>query len=252
MRAPSHTNFALRSRSSSRNEIGADHDIRSVVALPGRQLAHPRTVSLDASLARSRFPRGAALELSGACLEWPRARNRLPFTEWYGGAGIGCQFKPILKSHIENIDPDKEHYLVFSGGYEYYHTLQSGKTKRENRAVIELFPGFRPLSWLLLRDRNRTELRWIDRVYSTRYRNELTAEADVVIHGYHFVPYGAPEFFYNGATHSWDQERYTAGVQWPYKRVMMLETYYRRENCSRCKPDRWNVAGATLHFYFRN
>jgi hypothetical protein len=31
--------------------------------------------------------------------------------------------------------------------------------------------------------------------------------------------------------HSWDQEWYTAWVEWRYKRILMLETYYRREHC---------------------
>jgi hypothetical protein len=55
-----------------------------------------------------------------------------------------------------------------------------------------------------------------------------------------------------GQPHSWNQEYYTVGVQWPYKRVWMLSTYYRREDCSNCTPDNWNVAGASLNFYFRN
>jgi hypothetical protein len=174
-----------------------------------------------------------------------------PFEEWYVGAGLGYQFKPILKSHIENIDPDKEHHLVVAGGYEYHDTDQSGKVKRENRGLIEVVPGFRPLSWLLLRDRNRVEFRWINGVYSTRYRNELTIEADVVLDGYHFIPFAAAEAFYNGSGHSWDEEWYTGGVEWPFKRLVMVETYYRWEDCPTCKPSRWNVAGATLNFYFR-
>jgi Protein of unknown function (DUF2490) len=174
-----------------------------------------------------------------------------PFEEWYAGAGLGYQFKPILKSHIENIDPDKEHHLVVAGGYEYHQTLQSGKVKREHRGLIEIVPGFRPLSWLLLRDRNRVEFRWINGVYSTRYRNEMTIEADVVLNKYHFTPFGAAEAFYDGSSHSWAEEWYTGGVEWPFKRLVMVETYYRREDCPTCNPSRWNVGGATLHFYFR-
>jgi len=174
-----------------------------------------------------------------------------PFLEWYAGAGIGYQFRSILKSHIENIDPDKEHHLILAGGYEHYHTTKTGKVTREEHAVIEIDPGARPISWLLLRDRNRIEFRWIDGAYSTRYRNEPSIEADATIHGYHFMPFGAAEAFYSGASRSWDEERYTAGAQWPYKDVLMLETYYRREHCPTCKPANWNVGGTTVHFYFR-
>ena len=67
-------------------------------------------------------------------------------------------------------------------------------------------------------------------MYSTRYRNLAQGEYDISIHDFHFSPYASAEFFYNGATSSWDQEWYTAGIQWPYKRMLMIETYYLRQN----------------------
>ncbi len=175
-----------------------------------------------------------------------------PYQQWYAAAAFGYQFKPILRPHLENIDPDKEHHLVFGGGYEFLRTVQSGKLKQEERLVIEATPGFRVPADLLVRDRNRIEFRWIDGKYSTTYRNMLTVERDFVVQGFRFTPFGSVEVFYDGAKHSWNEEWYTAGVQWPYKRVVMLETYYRRENCPTCKPAYWNGAGVTLHFFFAN
>jgi len=165
------------------------------------------------------------------------------------GIGIGHQWMRITKPHLENIDPDKEHLLVAGGGYENLQTV-SGKSKSENRMVLEGMPGFRPLSRLLVRDRNRVEFRWIDGVYSTRYRNELSAEYDLLIHHFRFSPYGCAETYYNGATASWNEEQYTAGVEWPVKRVLQIQTYYLRQNCSTCTPPHLNVAGLTLNFYF--
>jgi hypothetical protein len=118
-----------------------------------------------------------------------------------------------------------------------------------NRGVIEIVPGFRPLSWLLLRDRNRVEFRWINGIQSTRYRNELTIEADVVLDKYHFIPFAGVEAFYNGSSHSWDEEWYTAGVEWPFKRVVMVETYYRQEECPTRKPSRWNVGSSNSYTF---
>lgn len=175
-----------------------------------------------------------------------------PYQQEYAAVGLGYQFKAILKTHFENIDPDKEHHLVFGGGYEVRRTVQSGKIKHEGRAVIELMPGLRPLSWLLLRDRNRVEFRWIDGKYSTRYRNRLSMETDIVAHGYRFTPFASAEAFYDVPTQSWNQAYFSAGVDWPRKRLFMLETYYRRENCPTCNPSHWNVGGATLNLYLRN
>jgi hypothetical protein len=173
-----------------------------------------------------------------------------PFQQWYAAGALGYQFKPILRKHIFNIDPDKEHYLVFGGGYEFLRTTQSGTVKHENRVTIDATPGFLLPAKILLRDRNWVELRWIDGTYSTTYRNMVTIERGLLIHGFRFSPYGSAEVFYDSPKHSWNEEWYTAGFQWPYKSLLMVETYYRREHCDTCTPTDWNVGGVTLHFYF--
>ncbi len=175
-----------------------------------------------------------------------------PFQQWYVASAIGRQFKPILRPHWENIDPDKERFLVVGAGYEYLRTTQSGKVFNENRITFDATPNFRPASRLLLRDRNWLELRWINGTYSTTYRNEPSLEVDLRAHGIRFTPYGSAEFFYDSPKHSWDQEWYTAGVQLPYKRAFMVDTYYRREHCPTCTPENWNAGGISLHFFFNN
>jgi hypothetical protein len=175
-----------------------------------------------------------------------------PFQQWYAAAALGYQFKPILREHLLNIDLDKEHYLVFGGGYEFLRTAQSGLVHHEDRITFDGTPSFRVSSRILLRDRNWLELRWIDGTYSTTYRNQLSVERDFLVHDFRFTPYGSAEVFYDGPKHSWDQEWYTAGIQLPSKRLYMLDAYYRRERCKTCTPTNWNAAGITLNFYFRN
>ena len=175
-----------------------------------------------------------------------------PFQQWYSAAALGYQFKPILMEHPINIDPDKEHFLVFGGGYEFLRTAQSGEVHHENRITIDATPGFRPSARFLIRNRNWVELRWIDGKYSTTYRNQLSAERDFLVHNFRFTPYGSAEVFYDGPKHSWDQEWYTAGIQWPIRRLAMIDTYYRREHCITCTPTNWNAIGMTLNFYFGN
>ncbi len=175
-----------------------------------------------------------------------------PFQQWYAAGAFGYQFKPILGPHWRNIDPDKENHLLFGGGYEFLRTAQSGAVKHEDRITIEATPGFRATARYLIRDRNRIELRWIDENYSTTYRNMPMVERDFLVHRFRFTPFGTAEVFYDGSKHSWDQEWYTAGVQFPYKRSFMLETYYRREHCATCTPENWNAGGITFHFFFAN
>jgi len=149
-----------------------------------------------------------------------------------------------------NIDPDKEHMFVFGGGYEYLQTL-SGKTNTENRVFLEAVSGFRLLSQLIVRDRNRVEARWVNGVYSIRYRNEVSCDYDITIRKFRFTPYGSAEFYYDGANKSWNEEQYTAGIEWPYKRILMLRTYYPRQNCTTCSPRHQNVLGLTLNVFWR-
>ena len=73
---------------------------------------------------------------------------------------------------------------------------------------------------------------------------------DFLVNGFRFSPYGAAEVFYDGNKHSWNQEWYTAGVEWPYKQIFMINTYYLREHCDDCKPTNWNAAAVTLNFFF--
>jgi hypothetical protein len=172
------------------------------------------------------------------------------YQQWYAAAAVGYQFKPILREHVTNIDPDKEHFLVFGGGYEFLRTTQLGIVKHENRMTIDVTPGFLLPGKILVRDRNWIELRWIDGTYSTTYRNMLSIERGFLVHGVRFSPFGSVEVFYDSPKHSWNEEWYTGGIQWPYKSLLMVETYYKREHCETCSPTDWNVGGVTLHFFF--
>ncbi len=118
--------------------------------------------------------------------------------------------------------------------------------------VLEAVPGFRTPAGFLMRDTNRIEFRWVNGVYSTRYRNKLAVERDFLARGFRFTPYASAEAFYDVTKGSWNEEYYAGGVQWPYKRLLMLDTYYLLQKCPTCKPANVNVAGVTLNFYFGN
>jgi hypothetical protein len=173
-----------------------------------------------------------------------------PYSQWYAAAAMDYRFQRIRTPHLVNIDPDKETYLFIGGGYEYLTTTQSGVTTTENRVVLAATPGARLLNGhLLVRDRNRLELRWTNGKYETTYRNQLSGEWDFLIDGFRLTPYGSAEAFDN-SSHGWNEWWYTAGVQFPFgDRHWMLDAYYRRQDCSTCTPARWNVAGLTLNYY---
>ena len=173
-----------------------------------------------------------------------------PYQQIFGGANVGYQWKRITKLHIQNSDSDKEHTLVFAGGYEYLHTLSSGSPKNENRPMLQVTLSRRPWSPLLLSDRNRVEFRWVNGAYSTRYRNMFSLSYDIAVHRFHFSPYGGAEVYYDGGKGSWNEEQYAGGIEWPFRRWFNLQTYYLRQHCTTCNPVNVNAAGLNLNFFF--
>jgi hypothetical protein len=175
-----------------------------------------------------------------------------PDLQWKAGALLTYRMKQILKPHQTDIDDENEHNLVVAVGYEYVQTTQSDNTKRENRIIIQATPRHIPGAGLLLQDRNRVELRWVNGNFSARYRNKLTVQRGFNADRFRFTPYASGELFFDGNHHSWNQNQYAFGVQLPFKRRLMVDTYYLRQNCTTCSQDPLNVWGLTLNLYFRS
>jgi len=172
------------------------------------------------------------------------------FHRWRTGAMISRRMKPILNLRLRDIDEDNDNYLVVSGGYEYLHTIDQGSLTIENQIIAQATPHI-VLAGLTIGDRNRTEFRWINGVSNFRYRNRLTVIRQSQLRTFRFAPYGYGELFYNSTLHSWNQREYAAGVQFPYKSHLMLDTYWLRESCTSCSHGSVNMIGVTLNLYLR-
>ena len=160
--------------------------------------------------------------------------------------------KRIVSVLEENIEEEKNYNLVLGAGYEYVNTNDTGKIKNENRLVIQGTPSYSiaPLK-LLLQDRNRIEFRWVSGTYSTRYRNKFTIERPIRIEHFAITPYTSGELFYDGQHKSWDENQYAFGLIWPYKKLLSIDTYYLRQNCTTCKEVHVNAVGLTVTFFWR-
>ncbi|HTO88984.1 MAG TPA: DUF2490 domain-containing protein [Thermoanaerobaculia bacterium] len=172
-----------------------------------------------------------------------------PYQQGDIGAGLGYRWKSFTQPHLASIDPDKEYFLVTAAGYEFLRTIQSGPELHEDRIAVEATPRFRPPENFLIADRNRIEFRWVDGNYSTRYRNQLRVEHDFLVHDLRVDPYASAEFFYDITKGSWSEEQYAAGIQIPYRRLLMVDLYYLRQNCDTCRPEHVNVLGLTINVY---
>jgi hypothetical protein len=200
-------------------------------------------------------------KLTAAVELWPKTRIELwgqrqdgedfDFNQWKVGAIVSYRMKRMLKVRQDDIDEENEHNLVIGGGYEYLQTNQNGRTKREHRIILQSTPKYVPGVGVLVQDRNRIEFRWNDGTYDFRYRNKLTIDRPFKLSAYRFTPYAAGELFWDRNHHSWNQNQYAFGVQLPFRKRLMLDTYYLRQNCTTCSEDPLNVWGLTLNLYFR-
>jgi hypothetical protein len=174
------------------------------------------------------------------------------YDQWRIGAALGYQMKSFARPHLVDIDPQREHKLLFGAGYEYIESTESSKPGTENRVTLGFTPRGHLPGGFLISDRNRFEFRWVNDVYSTRYRNELGVERGTVVDHFHFTPYATAEFFYDVTTGLWSQEQYAVGIAWPYKRMLKLNTYYLYQVCTACSPEYLNVVGVDLQYFYRN
>jgi hypothetical protein len=130
-------------------------------------------------------------------------------------------------------------------------TFQSATASYENRLASQAIAAFRLASRILITGRNRVEFRWANGSYSTRYRNDLYGEYDIKVRKVRLNPYASAEVFYDGATSSWNEEQYTAGIEWLLQTHFTIQIYYLRQNCTTCNPQHQNVGGLALIFFFR-
>ena len=159
--------------------------------------------------------------------------------------------KRILKRHRDDINEENEYNLVVGGGYEFLKTNQINSTKVEHRVLVESTPKYMLPARFLVQDRSRIEFRWNGGTYNFRYRNKLTVDRPFKINKFRFQPYASGELFWDRNHHAWNENQYAFGVQFPYKKLLMLDTYFLRQNCTTCSQDPVGVFGIKLNFYFR-
>lgn len=172
-------------------------------------------------------------------------------SQWKVGTILSYRMSRIFAKHRDDIDSENEYNLVVGGGYEFVQTKQTNGTKREHRVMVQTTPKYVVSGGVLLQDRSRAEFRWVDDVYNFRYRNKLTADRPFKIGKVRLTPYASGELFWDRNHHAWNENQYAFGVQLPYKKLLMLDTYYLRQNCTTCSQDPVSVFGVSLNFYFK-
>ncbi|MGH9880485.1 MAG: DUF2490 domain-containing protein [Pyrinomonadaceae bacterium] len=146
-------------------------------------------------------------------------------------------------------------------GYRYGFALGGSDPFREHRIVLEQtfkqpLPGE-----ILLSDRNREDLRFVNGDFSVRYRNRVTLEREFALEKLRLTPYGPAEIFYDSRFDTWNRNRLTVGLQVPLKKGfpiisliqprkhVILDIYLMRQNDSRSQPSRVRGLGVAVNFY---
>lgn len=171
--------------------------------------------------------------------------------QWYAGSIVSYRMKRLVMRREKDVDEENEHLVVIAAGYEYLRTLESDKTKRESRIIVQGTGNKSPGAGFLFTDRNRLEFRWVNGAYNFRYRNRLTIDRAFKVSGFRFTPYGSGELFRDRNHHSWNQNEYSAGVQFPYQKKLRLDVFYLHQNCTTCNQQHVNAFGVTLNLYFK-
>lgn len=161
-------------------------------------------------------------------------------------------------AHIDFLTNKK---MRFRAGYRYGFALGGGDPFQEHRIVLEqTFRKNLPLK-VLLSDRNREDLRFVNGDFSVRYRNRVTLEREFELRRVHITPYVSGEVYYDTRFDTWNRNRLTAGIQVPLKRgfpvlqlvrptsLMVLDLYLMRQNDSRSSPARVRGIGLAFNIY---
>jgi hypothetical protein len=160
------------------------------------------------------------------------------------------RLKRMLQGVSDNMLQDRRHMASVRLGYRYAPVFSDSGTGTENRGIVEFtfrddVPGA-----VLLSDRTRFDLRWIDGVYSTRVRNRVTLERDAHLFHRTLTPYGSAELYYDSRYDTINRDRFTVGVQTTLSLFAMIDTYFARQNDWRSQPAHLNALGVALNLSF--
>jgi hypothetical protein len=174
----------------------------------------------------------------------------------YADGQVGVYFDywalPALgRTGRANADVSRSKLLFVRAGYLFSRPLNSSGAVTEHMLTYELTGRANLPASLLLSDRNRVDLRWVDGDFKWRYRNRLKLERTFAMGHFELTPYAHGEVFYSIDQGAWTRVRYAAGAEWSITRRIVLEGYFLRQNDWKIVPQFVNAIGMAVQLYFR-
>ena len=171
-----------------------------------------------------------------------------------GQAGVYFDFwtLPALRMRLRShADASRSKLLLVRAGYLFSRPKNNSGAATEHMLTSEGTGRAHLPASLLLSDRNRIDLRWLNGDFRKRYRNRLKLERTFHTDRFEFTPYAHAEVFYDLNQSNWTRLRYAAGMEWSVTRRLVLEGYFLRQNDWRSSPRFVNAVGVVAQFYFR-
>jgi hypothetical protein len=171
----------------------------------------------------------------GAMYSWSFEKNNLIMFDWLAAR--------------ENLE--KFRNVTVRTGFYYGQSLDdSGSAYRERSIPSELHLRWQILGGILLADRNRIELRWLNDGFSWRYRNRLTIERQVSIFGViRPTPYTSLEIHYDSRYSTFNKSRIIVGAVIPIFSFTSVDINYQFVNDTRSSIQNQHGLGVTLSIY---
>ena len=171
-------------------------------------------------------------------------------SKWKVSAGASFRIKPFRKTFLDLVDSVKQNRYVFGAAYEYSRTPDAGN-RIEHRGIFEGTVRYKIPAGMLLTDRNRFELRWVDNGFHVRYRNRLILERRMKLMKLKVSPFVAAEAIWDQRYKHWNVFKYIGGVQVRLIRYTTVDFRYERQHCVVCSTPDTNILGLTLNIFLR-
>ena len=135
------------------------------------------------------------------------------YTDGQWGAHLDLYFGAIFRRHAQNrADAARSRLVSVRMGYLYGKTPEdSSDPFVEHTPTIEVTPRYYLPKGILLTDRNRYDFRFVNGVYTPRYRNRLKIERTFQTGKRAITPYAHVEGFYDRRFDGFYRFRYTVG-----------------------------------------
>jgi len=214
------------------------------------------------------FSSGAHAQQDAVKQFWPEVDLYVPLNEKFRLFFLGAVTKAEeTKKNTEgqigaHLDYHVNKKISLRTGYRYGFSLDGSDPFKEHRLVFEqTLRQPLPLD-VLLSDRNREELRWVNGQFSGRYRNRVQLEREFKVLNRAVTPYASAEVSYDSRFQTFNRNRLAVGTTFAFKRGMplislihpkrqlVLDLYVMRQNDSRSEPGRVKALGAAFSIYF--